>query len=277
MGKQLKIEFNRAFLNKKFVIVLGIELIIVLIHFIHIIFPAITTGIPFLKQYVGIKTDFIPGAMYYWIGINNSMERTILFAIMPILGAIPYGSSLYTDYISKYQNHFMVRENRKNYFLSKLITIFVNGGVIGAFPFLLSLYVNLMLLPVEQTLTVQGYFSMCNENIILSGLFFSHPIIYCLIYICFLFVGFGLINCICYVFSYVLSNAAVVMISPFIVYFSSLVIMEFMGSIPVAWQFMRFNQVKKDDVLYIVLQLVLMIILPTIIAIYKSGKRADVL
>lgn len=277
MGRQLKIEFERGFKNKKFVIVLGIEFVIVLIHLLHIIFPAITTGIPFLEQYVGTKTDFIPGAMYYWIGLNNSMERTVLFAIMPILCAIPYSSSLYTDDVSKYQNHFIVRENRKNYFLSKLITMFINGGVIGAFPFLLSLYANLMLLPVEQTLTVQGYFSLCNENIIFSELFFSHPIIYCLIYIFFVFIGFGLINCMCYVFSYVLSNAAVVMISSFVIYFSSLVIMEFMGSIPVAWQFMRFNQIKKDDVIYILLQLVLMILLPAIIAIYKSRKRVDIL
>lgn len=277
MGKQLKIELQRGFKNKKFVIVLAIEFVIVLIHLFHIIFPAITTGIPFLKQYVGTKTDFIPGAMYYWIGLNNSMERTILFAILPILGAIPYGSSLFSDYSSKYQNHFMVRENRKNYFFSKLITMFINGGVIGSFPFLLSLYVNLLLLPVEQTLTVQGYFSLCNERIIFSGLFFSHPIIYCFIYILFVFIGFGFINCICYVFSYILSNAAVVMISAFVIYFSSLVIMEFIGSIPVAWQFMRFNQIKKDDVVYILLQLALMILLPVLIAIYKSGKRVDVL
>lgn len=277
MKSQLKIELERAFINKKFVIVLLIEIAILLTHFIHIIYPAITTGIPFLKQYIGTKTDFIPGALYYWIGANNSIERTALFAILPILCAIPYGNSLYKDCNSKYYEKFIVREEKKNYYFSKLIVMFLNGGIVGAFPFVLSLYVNLLLLPIEQILPSQHYFSMCSDTIICANLFVAHPVLYCIVYMIFVFVGFGIINCLCFCFSYILTNSAVVLMSPFVIYFSSFVLMEFIGVIPVAWQFMRFNQLQKDDLLWVILQLALMMFIPILVALFKSRKQVDAL
>lgn len=277
MGRQLNLELERAFKTKKFATVIMIESAIIFVYIVHKVIPAAMTGIPFLKQYIGTKTDFLPGALYYWIGLNNSMERSILFAILPIICAIPYGTSLYTDYITTYQNHFVIRQERGDYFFSKLIVLFLNGGMIAVFPFAVSLYLNSLILPFEETLSIQGYFSLCNEKIICSELFFKSPIIYCLIYLLFIFVGFGIINCICYIFTYILSGSAVILISPFIVYFTSFVLMEFFGGIPVAWQFMRFNQMKKDDLFIVTLQLLVLAMIPLIIAMLKSRKQGDII
>lgn len=275
MGKLLKIDMERAFKSRKFILIVLVEVVYILVYSWRFLYTAITSTIPFLKQYIGIKCDYIPGAFHYWIGFYNSPFRMILFAVIPLLCAVAYGVEIFLDEKKHYNNQYFIRTDIRKYYLSKIITLFVNGGVVAAIPFILSLYINLMVLPMEAVNTINNYNFPLSDKLVCSGIMLNHPVIYCLIYILWIFVVYGIINCMTFIFSFILSNRFVVMIGSYFVYFASFVLGDFIKGIPLLWKSGRFNQLDKDSMYMIIIQYAVIVVAVAAMLFCVSRRKRD--
>lgn len=277
MKQLFKIEFDRAFKNKRMLIVLIIETALIIYDFISYGIDIKTKTIPFLldNSWTG-KVDNIPGAFSIWIGLHYGQMRTIIYSVLPILAAFPYGDSLYIDENNHYYYNIITRTKKIYYYTAKLLVFFLSGGICAVFPFLLSFLLSAMLLPFENVVACLSHFM--GDAFIFSELFYSKPLLYCLLYMVVVFVGFGLLNLFCYVATYIFSNSYVVMISPFCVYFCGFIISNFMGEYFVSpWEYLRFNDVLKDDLFQIILQILIYLSLVIFVYINRTRKRKDML
>lgn len=276
MKQQLKNELKRAFFNPVFYGVILLEIVFVIAFFIKEVYPVWTETVPFYKSNMETgKVNFIPGAYYTWIGFRYSPFRSILFAILPILAALPYGASLYGDEKSRYTVHLFTRGEKRDYYVAKLFVMFLSGGVASVFPFAASLFMNMLVLPLETVLSSTSYFM--NGTVFLSDLFYQAPFVYILCYMFIVFAGFGLINGICYAASCFLESRVVVSLAPFAVYFTTFVIAGFDSRIVVPWEYLRINDMKSDDVPAVFIQLLGMILILAVCVLYKSRRKADAL
>lgn len=276
MKQQLKNEIKRAFLNPVFYGVILLEILFVIAFFVQEVYPVWAEIVPFYKENIDTgKVNFIPGAYYAWIGFRYSPFRSILFAVLPILAALPYGATLYGDEKSHYTSHLFVRGEKRDYYMAKLIVMFLSGGIIAAFPFIASFLMNMLVLPLETVLSSTSYFMPGTS--FLSDLFYKAPFVYVLCYVFIVFVGFGFINCICYAASCLLENQVVISLTPFAVYFSTFVIAGFNDRIAVPWEYLRVNDMKSDDVPAVLMQLFGIILILVVCVIHKSRRKADAL
>lgn len=246
MKQLLKIELERAFRNKKFLAVVILETALIIYDFIIYALKTYRVTIPFLLKYVDTgKVDSLPGVYSTWIGLHYGQTRTIIFSVLPLLCAFVYGSSLYLDEKFHYNNQLITRTSKKSYYLSKLIVMFISGGVVAVYPFILSLIMNSTILPFEEVLVSRSYFM--GDMAIFTGVFYKASLLYVFIYLLWIFISFGLLNCICLFATYIFANGFVVMASPFCVYFCTFVISNFISGYIAPWSFVRMNERCKGN------------------------------
>lgn len=77
-----------------------------------------------------------------WLGANTDVYYEVFNRVVPLLVAIPYAASYYTDKRSGIINNYYVRTKRINYLVAKLAAVFLTGGAIVVFPLLLTLYLH---------------------------------------------------------------------------------------------------------------------------------------
>lgn len=276
MKQLLKIEFRRAFSNKKLLAVLIIEAVLIIYDFVTYGLRIYNETIPFLLENVASgKVDNIPGAYATWVGLHYGQVRTIIYSVLPILAAFAYGSSLFEDENLHYNYNIITRTKKSYYYTVKLVTLFVSGGVCAIFPFLLSLVMNAVILPFEEVVACLHYFM--GDAFLLSDLFYQSPSIYLIIYFIYIFIGFGLLNCFCFIATYIFSNGYMVMIAPFCLYFCTYIITKFVEGFISPWQYLKFNDVLKDDIIQIFIQILIYIVLLGVFVWNRIRKSQDVL
>lgn len=277
MKRMLKNELYRAFANKRMLIVLIIETVFIMIYTISEVFPVYTHTLPF--QLSTLETakpmPYISGALHEWIALRHSSFSVILFTAVPLLAAIPYGDSLYVDEQSHYVNHYCIRENKKSYYFSKLISMFLSGGFAAAFPFILSFILNTALLPIEPVQVSSGAFF--SGMSVFSEVFYRNPLAYVFIYIFQIFLVFGLLNCFCFVFADMLSTRFVVTIVPFTIYFASGLVGNFTDPHMAPWIYVKMQNMYKYTLWMVALQIVIAVMIAIGTCIYKSSGKTDVL
>ena len=142
MKALMKIELERAFKNKWFYVSVTITLLIVLMDIWQNV-------LPFRKnmEFWLNESDYqCPGLYLQWMEINLRAPSMIYHFIIPLLAALPYSMSIYTDAKTHYMNNIVTKIEKKKYYLSKLITQFISGGCIATLPLLCSFIVTAMLL-----------------------------------------------------------------------------------------------------------------------------------
>jgi len=283
LSKMLKNELYKAFINKRFLIVLLIETFLILWYTIGEAIPVMNDHVKFVNDYIYAgrnmekMTNRLPlGAYYLWIGFNYCKQRVVLYAVLPILAAIPYGTSLYTEKRSHYAYHLLMNSSKRKYYTSKLLTLFVSGGVVGAFPFLLSFLINAALIPLEQVSTVTSQFF--SSNTIFSDLFYKAPILYIVVFLILTFICFGILNCFCFVGAYLLDNKFVVAIFPFVIYFVARVIEESIfspGREITPWFSFKIADVYKVDIVKIIPMMIIILLIIVGVYLFKCRKKGD--
>ncbi len=224
MKALMKIELERAFKNKWFYISVSITLLIVLMDIWQNVLP-IRKNIEFWLN----GSDYqCPGLYMQWMEINLRAPSMIYHFIIPLLAALPYSMSIYTDVKNHYINNIVTKIEKKKYYLSKLITQFISGGCIAILPLLCSFIVTAMILPAVHPVAATGQYPL-NEWKVFGNLFFYNPLLFVIILLIIDFVGFGMINCIAYIFADLLDNKYMVALSPFIIYFLQYVVCSMIG------------------------------------------------
>lgn len=214
MKNCIRAEMYKAFHNRLFFVALAIGMTMtiadVVQNFIDVqSFPgaALSPG-----GYEGISL------FVNWIGLNGyTLGNKMLLYTWPLLAALPFGWSLFSENKSRYSNQIIVRVDRNKYLLAKAIANFIAGGSVIFVTVSVDLLLNAMVCPacvpnvmLHITPITSGYF--------LSELFYTKPWLFCLAWCAVDFLWGGVTATICLAAAKFSKHAAVVMIIPYVLY-----------------------------------------------------------
>lgn len=276
--KVLKIELKRAFCNKYFAISVLIGIIICVYHLFAYVLPSLKQ-IDFMLEYMESKplaVNGVPGVFSKWIGMNTNAAKEVYTMVVPMIAAIPFGASLYLDEKNQYINNIATRTNKRNYYVAKFISLFLSGGTVAVIPLILSLLINLCILPIDTPQACTALYLMNVKNV-LGDLFYANPFLYVIIFILWVFFLCGLLTTFCFTASYILENRFVIMISPFIIYFSSSVLSGMLGGIPNMRDYIMLNKMRSDSLIQIIVQLGIILLANVGALVIKCSSKKDIL
>ncbi|MFR1767404.1 MAG: hypothetical protein ACLSW1_07625, partial [Lachnospira sp.] len=146
MRQSLSVELRRAFCNRGFIIAIGLGGIMAVLAFFNT--QAWTLSKYWLSYMAGesaavesaVHMGFVDTPLEIWMPRYGASSKFyyLWITILPLLCALPYGTSYLYDKKNGLINQLIYRMNRKNYYLSKFITCFVSGGTISTFPLVLN-------------------------------------------------------------------------------------------------------------------------------------------
>ena len=180
MYRCLRCEIKKAFLQKK---MLAVALILGVLSLFHAK-EAITTGLNALTgNYSGNPQITSGSAFVHWLGADTgSFESTAFFFLLPVFAALPYGWSLAGELQSRYTGQMISRCGRKEYFFAKMVSSFLSGMAIVVAPLLLNFLVVSMFLPSLTPELCYPYGGLLQRSL-WSGIYYTHPLIYVMLYI----------------------------------------------------------------------------------------------
>jgi len=269
MKTMLKMELTRAFRNKFMLFSLIVGNGIVIMYYIFSVRKTIDAF------YININSNQVVyqlSSYNCWIGLSLDIYSLLYFFIIPILAAIPYGASLFLDKKDGYINNILIKTDRKKYFLAKLITFFISGGVIATVPLVLSYILAIISLPSLRPYVEASQFSIRDFSIF-NGIFYSnYTFVYIVIFIVFDFILFGLINCLCMVFTYWEDNRFAILLTPFIICYG----MQMLGNYYIGLNlsplmYSKINLLLSDQFIYIIGQLLVLVLLA--LASLRGAKK----
>lgn len=212
----LRIELKRAFSSYGFYFSLIIGALISLFHIIFVIIPLNRDLDSFILQnspmsYPGwLFSDWLGGRLY-------SVFSYLYFMILPLLASLPHGDSFFTDVKKGVISNICIRTGKKDYYFAKYLSTFLSGGIVVIIPLLLNFLLSALLLPSMKP-EVAFWNTTVNEKSAFPNIYFTHPLIYILIYIFIIFIFSGFFGTLSLVCSYYVNYHFLVIISPFICY-----------------------------------------------------------
>lgn len=142
------------------------------------------------------------------------LEGFLYFLIIPILAVLPFGTSYFSDQASGFLKGLYTHTSRRDYLTAKYIAAFCSGGFAVVLPLILNLLCALVLLP---NLTPQSVFQnngICAANLFYQ-IYFSHPVIYIVLFLGADFVMGGIWACAGLACSFLSDYKIVVAVCPF--------------------------------------------------------------
>lgn len=211
------IDFKRAILSKRFLIVCIFGILISTVHFYY---KVILTN----AYNIGPSGYFNP--FMIWISKDVfSIYAQIFLNIFPILASIVYSDSYWIDKYSGFIKNIYTRTKKVDYLISKYITTFFIGGISVSIPLLFSLFLMFMSLPAVKP-SIFSQFNLTKD--MFWSLFYSHPYIYILIYLFLNFAFGGLYSTLGLAISTFSKSRFLAIIVPLIIHIS-MYILETMG------------------------------------------------
>lgn len=240
------------------------------------IMQIIVDVIPLLKnQETEVFTMFPFTVFEKYIGlIPGSMFPTYFYIFIPIIAAIPYALTTYSDRKTGYIKNVFTRTKRVNYYTSKYISAFISAGIVVVVPQILNLLIVALLLPSITPYPGIGYVGIF-DNAMWSNIYYSNPYVYIFMYWALDFVFYGLLNTLAISMSWLFHNRFGIMLIPFIAFQFLEFGMQIIGKY--AWMpesFLRPSQpMPGTSKTEIVILIVIMLILCVFSEIYGVKKK----
>lgn len=152
-----------------------------------------------------------------WLAGNpGNLEGFIYFLILPLLAALPFGTSYFEDNRSGYLKGIYLRISRSKYLSAKYMAAFLGGGIAVTVPLLLNLMCSMVLLP---GILPQPIFTgnTINAASLLYEIYFSHPLIYIGMFLILDFLMAGMWACVALCASFLSDYKIIVLICPFFI------------------------------------------------------------
>lgn len=168
MRNLLRFEWSRGISSKGFKLSFAISLLLVLLDF----------RASYLLNQVGGMTKYPEIFLSGFIVLDYQfIYMGLLHPLLPVLAALPYGSSYFKDQESGYIKNVRLKSSSRQYHLAKYLVAFVLGALVITVPLLLSLMLSMTYLPIlpPEPFAYQGY---VRDGSFLSGLFYCHPVLY---------------------------------------------------------------------------------------------------
>lgn len=234
MKSALKVELKRAFCSWTFLFSIMFGSVLGIMAFFN------TAGWK-LSQYwiryasgeaeavsMAAKMGFVDTPLEIWMPRYGAGSKFyyLWITILPLLCVLPYGVTYLQDKKQGLINQLIYRMNKKNYYLSKLLTCFVNGGTIAVFPLIINLLLCMCFLPWGMPIRSTNVYPVGESNAF-SDIFYTSPFLYVVIYLILTFVLFGLITSLCMIFALLVESQFALMLAPFVFYFAEHVLLSF--------------------------------------------------
>lgn len=165
------------------------------------------------------KMQYITNDTAYtkWMFFDDSnFVRYIYLFVMPILAAIPYGTSYYSDCRSGYNKQMVTRVSRRCYHQAKYFANFISGALIFLAPAFINFVMTSWIYPIHNpSPLVAGLY----EYNLFYNLFYDVPYVYilgCVVYYC---IISGLLASIALLVSKYIENYFSIIITPFVLAF----------------------------------------------------------
>lgn len=216
MKELLQIELDRAFKRKGTVIALGLGLLIVLVHLIHNMPPALEATKVMMNYFDSDKGLIYPRNVFTsWIGGEGySVESFLFYLILPLIAAMPYSGSFLEDLSSGFAKNICIRVRKKDYLTAKYIAVFLTAGTVVVIPLFVNLLLSAMILPSIPPQVADGTFITANK--VLYSLYGAYPYVYFAIYLLIDFAAAGFLGTVGLAMSFYTSNRFIAAAVPFI-------------------------------------------------------------
>lgn len=232
--------------------------------------------IPSVKQIDWIISNGeYPLSLYnMWIGGQaRTLPSSLYFFMIPIIGAIPFAESYCFDRLGYYKN-IIIRTDKNKYLIAKYLAVFFSSGVAICVPLIINFLATATLMPALIPQATAMTFGI-DATSMFEHIFYSHPMMYELIYLFIIFIIGGLLAEISLVVALFTKNRYVVLLFPFMFY----LIIYFMADL---FEFSSFNifqmlrpaQVGHIQFIHIVLT-GLVLLLATFIPYYYYGQKNE--
>ncbi len=215
MKELLKIELKRGFQNYAFLIAVLIGVLITVSHYIMNVIPMVQ----YLDLYKQPEEIMLyPHSVFNkWIGgESHTVQPTLYFMLLPLLAVFPYGDSFFMDEKSGFVKNLFLKTEKRNYFVSKYIAVFLSGGCAVVLPLLLNLVLTAATLPSLIPQPGAQTFGIFSADM-WSGIYYSHPYAYVFLYLLIIFLFGGFLAVLGLVVSFFVQNRFLVLLAPFVV------------------------------------------------------------
>lgn len=209
MWNCLRLELHRMFRSKGLLAALAIGLLFTGSHIITIV-------LPYAKMNEGIAYDnpmCIPfSACMFFMGYDMyGWQGQIYYRLLPLLAAIPYANSYFCDISQGYIKNLQVRCKKKHYLTAKYLVTFISGGITVVTPLIVDYLLCLAFLPVYQPIRSTGLYAIS-----FVYFYYTHTIIYILLFLAVDFVIGGLYAVLGLLGAEIIANKYLIVIFPYL-------------------------------------------------------------
>ncbi len=214
----IRIELRKAFKNKWFCIAVGIGCALALASAIG---GALTE---FKAQSAGLRSIDVtymalaPLSLYkFWIVTDYLQPATDLyFLLLPLLAVLPYSWSLASELKSGSAKNTLTRTTRLRYFGAKYLAAFLAGASAAAIPIILNFIVCACIMPAYMPDIYDAVFIGIGDQHLWSEIYYSVPLLYCLLFTILNFIFGGLWATAIMSLSFLVKNRVALLIGPYL-------------------------------------------------------------
>ena len=215
MKKTLKLELSRAFNSRGMALALIIGIIIAAAEVVMVQIPAAEANATLFFEEWPIMSP--TNASEAWMaGGCASLAGFVYFLILPILAALPFGTSYFEDIHDGFLKGIYMRTSRRHYLAAKYAAVFVSGGTAAAIPLIMNYGAALMLLP-NLLPNVIYHMGGIGASEAFYQIYFSHPSVYIVMYLLIDFCMGGMWACIALAASNLSDYKIIILIVPFFI------------------------------------------------------------
>lgn len=222
MKRMIKIELKKAFHARMFLISMAVAIVIAMLAVVYNVerYQQIQTWNEQSEEITNMERNpDIPAFMLFvgWLCTDATSLTTAMFwFLVPILAPLAYGWSLFIEEKSGYPKNVITRTTRKNYYLAKLLAVFLAGGTAVTLPVILNFMVTALFIPaVRPDVWFDANYAIFTQSM-LSGLFYSKPFLYVLLRILITFLFSGALATASYSLTFAVRNRFAVLLLPFL-------------------------------------------------------------
>lgn len=229
MKRSIQVELWKAFHNCNFIMSLVIGLALTACNVIPAVRTVRELTISNLEMAQRLGASGLGGfhscsLFIWWIACNGvTFGSTYFYQVWPILAALPYAWSYAQEAKCGSIVQFAVRENKREYFFSKYLAVFISGGVAVTIPVVTDLLVNALFCPDIKLNNMEMLTAVCNINF-QSRLYYLKPWVFAAIWCAMEFLWGGAAASLCFLAGTHWRFPILVVLVPFIILYCTGVI-----------------------------------------------------
>lgn len=294
MSKMLKIELKKALFSKTFLLGTALLTLFALCSALYMIEGQSNYNPNHLYEYCMDNGEYVsnpdfPLVSLYtsWVGADRvSLAYALFFNLMPIGAAIPFAWSYHTERKCGYLKNIATRIDRKYYYISKTIAVFVSGSLAVFIPYIINILLVSAFIPYYQPWIGYNLYNMVYFGTTWSDLFFSYPLLHMILYVILNTVYGGIFALLSYSISFYIRNYVAILFTPFLLilvsgYVETTIYNNFFQNTYTLVEFVPTQFLHSRSIHYQVMSWAVILVTVLLIAfifatIYYKGKKNEI-